>query len=85
MTSSLSNRLTDFKSSSGPNSMGINGADRFCAGLFVNAAAIEASPHPRSQHYQSEAVRHIGKNHSGYTPFVVCTCSSLLGSSATKR
>ena len=51
--------------------MGINTAERFCAGIFVDQEIVGQPPSPISREFKSEAVRHIAKTPSGPTPFVV--------------
>ena len=46
--------------------MGINTADRFCAGIFVDHPPSSTSPE-----FKKEAIRHIAKTQSGPTPFIV--------------
>ena len=60
---------------SGPHSQGINGPEGFVAGLFVHRAVI-SQPVSTSREFHDEAVRHIAKNQSGCTPFVVSVCLS---------
>ena len=51
--------------------MGINTAERFCAGVFVDQEIVGQPPSPISREFKLEAVRHIAKTPSGPTPFVV--------------
>ncbi|KAL8717201.1 MAG: hypothetical protein Q9225_005536 [Loekoesia sp. 1 TL-2023] len=58
-------------------SQGLNGADGFVAGSFVGRPLSAIPDHPNKDHYLRDLERHLGREHSGVTPFI-SVCQKLL-------